>query len=237
MAFICGSPHSQEEDDYDVLWPYPTTSPRKPTRRGLVFGGIRRSKNPTNPYADRGLDKFEALLADLAHKRQEILTQKGSEDVSMVKFVYRSPDEVKPIVVKLGGKSKQDNTSSLESTPEREHQKVDASVKGHNDGNESEEGKIVKTLFGDPKKKIMFDPWLRKLGHGWKPSYYFPLFLILILVLLMFTGRSFAILCTSLGWYLVPIIIESLDKSKQRTKITKRQYIKKARRIDKQSTA
>ncbi|KAI3491349.1 hypothetical protein L1887_44274 [Cichorium endivia] len=195
MAFICGSLRNKEEDDYDVLWPYPSTSPRKPSRKGLIFGS-RRSKNTKNPYSDRGRDKFEALLADLDHKRQEILTQKGSEDVSMVKFVYRSPNEAQPIVVKLRDHRKHDNTSSMESSPKSEHQKDFAFVKEV--GDEFEEWKTVKSSIRESMKKIMFDEWRRKLREGWMPSYIFPLFVILILVLLMFSGRSFAILCTSL---------------------------------------
>ncbi|KAL4583374.1 hypothetical protein LXL04_007945 [Taraxacum kok-saghyz] len=229
MAFICGSVNSQEEDDYDVLWPYPSTSPRKPTRS-------RRTKNIINRYSDRGLDKFEALLADLDHRRQKIFTQKGSEDVSMVKFVYRSPDDVKPIVVKLRDHRKHQNTSSLQTTPELEHQKDVAFVEG-NDGDDFEKGKRLKPLMGESKKKFRFNQWRRKLGEDWKPSYYIPLFVMLVLVLLTFTGRCFAILCTSLGWYFVPIINDPLHNSKQWTTITKNEYIKKARPIDKQSRA
>lgn len=227
MAFICGSFHSQEKDDYDVLCPCDYASPRKPARKRNVFG--RSSKTATNPYSDRGLDKFEALLADLDHKRQKILTQKGSEDVSMVKFIYRTPDEVKPVIVKFQDRRKHVNMSSLESTPEREHKKdVDAFVKGNNGGNGTEEGKREKPFVFESKiNKIKFDQWRKKFEEWWKPSYYFPLFVILILVLLMFSGRSFAILCISIGWYFVPVINETLHNSRQSNKITKRRVLEK----------
>ncbi|KAI3491350.1 hypothetical protein L1887_44275 [Cichorium endivia] len=84
----------------------------------------------------------------------------------------------------------------MESSPKSEHQKDFAFVKEV--GDEFEEWKTVKSSIRESKKKIMFDEWRRKLREGWKPSYIFPVFVILILVLLMFSGRSFAILCTSL---------------------------------------
>ncbi|KAI3726611.1 hypothetical protein L1987_66409 [Smallanthus sonchifolius] len=216
FKFICGSFRTQEEDDYDVLWPFP--SPRKPTRsRRQIFGSRRKDKTATNPYSDRGIDKFEALLADLDKKRQKILTQKGAEDVSMVKFIYRGSNEAQPIVVKL---RKYDNISSL-STRESDHQ-TDVAF------NEPEEV-ITKPSVDEPDENIRFDQCKRKFAGWWKPSYYLPLFVMLILVLLMFSGRSFTILCTSVGWYLVPIINESLlHDSKQPKNITKKEYLKRS---------
>lgn len=226
MAFICGSFHSQEEDDYEVLWPFPSTSSKKPPKRRHIFIS-RRSKNATNPYADRGLDKFEALLADLDHKRQKILTQKGSEDVSMVKFVYRSPnEEVKPIVIKLRHQRKHDKTSLLQTPESEQHQKEEVALfPDKNGGNEIQEGKRAKPPSVDDEskmKKIKCDEWGRKVREWWKPSCYLPLFVMLILVLLMFSGRSFAILCISLGWYLVPIINETLHIQSSRRRRSRR---------------
>ncbi|KAI3785408.1 hypothetical protein L1987_44526 [Smallanthus sonchifolius] len=224
MSFICGSFRSPEEDDYDVLWPFPSTSPRKPTRRRQIFGS-RRDKNATNPYSDRGLDKFEALLADLDQKRQKILTQKGAEDVSMVKFIYRGSNEVQPIVVKLRDQRKHNNMSPL-STRESDHRKDVAF-------NEPKE-EITKPSVDEPAEKIRFDQCKRKFAGWWKPWYYLPLFVILILVFLMFSGRSFTILCTSICWYLVPIINESLHDSKQPKNITKKEYLKRSKLTHKQ---
>ncbi|KVI06708.1 hypothetical protein Ccrd_014937 [Cynara cardunculus var. scolymus] len=217
MAFICGSFHRQDQEDaYEVLWPFPSTSPK----RRHVFS-CRTSKNSTNPYADRGLDKFEALLSDLDHKRQKILTQKGSEDVSMVKFVYRSPhEEVTPIVIKLRHQRKHNKTSLSQTQEPKQHQKDVAFAPDKYGGNGIDEGKRGKPALVDGKskmiKKIKCDEWGRKVREWWKPSCYLALFVILILVLLMFLGRSFAILCTSLGWYLVPIINETLHVQSSR---------------------
>ncbi|PWA70456.1 hypothetical protein CTI12_AA288650 [Artemisia annua] len=214
MSFICGSFRSEgKEDDYDVLCPY--KSPRKSTRRVRVFGS-GRSKNTTNPYAGRGLDKFEALLADLDQQRQKILKETGSEDVSMVKFIYTSSNEVKPIVVKIRDQSKRDSTSSFESTPRKAHKEDVTFVESANKDSDCEEGKMIKPSVNESKNnKIVFYQWRRKLEEWWKPSYYFPLFVILILVLLIFFGRSFTILCISTGWYTVPIVNKRLFNSKQ----------------------
>ncbi|KAI3758765.1 hypothetical protein L6452_06337 [Arctium lappa] len=233
MAFICGSFHSQgEEDDYEVLWPFPSTSPKKTLKRRHIFGN-RSSKNATNPYADRGLDKFEALLADLDHKRQKILTQKGSEDVSMVKFVYRSPnEEVKPIIIKLRHQRKHHKTSLLQTPESEQHQKEEIALFPDKNGdNEIQEGKRAKPASVDnyesKMKKIKCDEWGRMVREWWKPSCYLPLFVMLILVLLMFSGRSFAILCISLGWYLVPIINETLHIQSSRRRRSRRKSTEK----------
>ncbi|KAM0032631.1 hypothetical protein Hdeb2414_s0016g00477141 [Helianthus debilis subsp. tardiflorus] len=214
MSFICGCFRSQqEEDDYDVLWP----SPKKPTRRRQIFGS-RRDKNTTNPYSDRGLDKFEALLADLDKKRQTILTQKGAEDVSMVKFIFSGTNEVQPIVVKFRDQRKHDDMS-LPSTKELDLPKNLAFIETKSGGNEAEQDNT----------KPSVDQCKRKFGEWWKPSYYLPLFVILILVFLMFFGRSFTILCTSIGWYLVPIFNAIIDNSKQPNIITKKEHLKRSR--------
>ncbi|KAI3761120.1 hypothetical protein L1987_51528 [Smallanthus sonchifolius] len=224
MAFICGSFRSQEEDNnYDVLWPFSSTSTRKSTRRRRIFGS-QSNKNATNPYADRGLDKFEALLADLDQKRHKILTEIGADqDVSMVKFIYKSSNEIEPIVIKLQDQTKHHNMSLLSSPEYLDHQKDVSFIKRiNNRGNEAEKVNMKQVVDDTTQKE-----W-------WKPRYYFVLFVILILVLLMFSGRSFAILCVSIGWYLVPIVNESLRDSKQSNNVTKKERLKKSRQNDKQ---
>nr|XP_043618549.1 uncharacterized protein LOC122590287 [Erigeron canadensis] len=226
MVFFCGSCRSQKEDDLDVLWPCPTTSPRKPTRKKCIFGSRRRqrsTKTTTNPYSNRGLDKFEALLAELDLKRQNIFIQKGSEDVSMVKFIYESKNEVKPIIVRLRDQRKHDYSSSTDSVTDFEYHKDVGFVK------EIEEALETKPSIDECIKKIRFDEWNRKIGEWWKPSYSLPLFVIIILVLLLFFGRSFAILCTSIGWYMVPIINKTQDNSKKPKRITKKEFLKKSK--------
>ncbi|XP_071712722.1 uncharacterized protein [Rutidosis leptorrhynchoides] len=219
MAFICGSLRNQVEDDLDFC-SLSAPSPTKTRQKRNIFH-IRGNKTTKNPYSDRGLDKFEALLEELDHKRQKIFTQKGAEDVSMVKFIYTSPDEVKPILVKFQDHRKHNNTSSIDHidhTSTIENQKDVSNANGDLIGANYE---LVDYI------KIKFDQCIRNIGEWWKPSYYVSLFVILILVLLMFSGRSFAILCVSIGWYFVPIIDEAMYNSKQPKKIVKKEYLKK----------
>ncbi|GMH03191.1 hypothetical protein Nepgr_005030 [Nepenthes gracilis] len=59
----------------------------------------RSNKHRKNPYADLGRDKFSALLAQVEKKKQEILSQVGSERVSLVHFVCSADNKLKPVVV------------------------------------------------------------------------------------------------------------------------------------------
>lgn len=188
--FYCGNFSNQEEEhDIDVLL-NPCTTPKK---------SRKASRDSKNPYADRGLDKFSALLAELEGKKQKIYTQKGSEDISFVRFVYSGSDDWKPIVVK-----KQENTSHVNNGKDKQQaaaqdkHTVETSTGGNGQPNSQEpKSKSIKWEGGFK--------FMKSLNH---PFYYLPLVMLLILLLLAVYGRSFAILCTSLGWYLVPVIKE-----------------------------
>ncbi|KAI3504867.1 hypothetical protein L1887_26623 [Cichorium endivia] len=223
MAFICGS-GGNREDDFEVLWPAPPTPQRKPTRRHSFCS--RSNKDSKNPYANRGLDKFEALLADLDGKRQKIYTQKGSQDISLVRFVYSNSNDVKPIVVKIKDQRKQDkdqhhkftgNVKTTESSPE--HPVAT--------GNGKPSGTTAAKPAVDLCKKNISVSLRKKVGELWRPWYSLSLFVILILVFLVFFGRSFAILCTSIGWYLVPIINATSENPKRPKKNMKKEYSRK----------
>ncbi|XP_076902910.1 uncharacterized protein LOC143557811 [Bidens hawaiensis] len=212
MSFICRS-GIQEDLSFDDLCILPTTPQRKITRRRHSFCS-RSNKDNTNPYSNRGLDKFEALLADLDGKRQKIYTQKGSEDISLVRFVYTNANDVKPIVVKIKDQRKQ----------EKDQKRTPVSTPEHPVGG----GDTVVQLAKPPvvrKNGVEFGQLRRKLGEWWRPWYCLPLFVILILVFLVFFGRSFAILCTSIGWYLVPMI--NRDTLKRVKKNMKKEYSRK----------
>ncbi|KAK1422193.1 hypothetical protein QVD17_25147 [Tagetes erecta] len=212
MAFICGYFRSQEEDTH------------KPTRPKHIFRS-RSHKNTTNPYANDGIEKFEALMADLDQKRHKILTEIGSEDVSIVKFIYKSPNKIKPIIIKLQDDQKRHNTSSFRSTPESGHLKDVSFIKTINNGGNEQ---VVDDHTKEMKSNYQCN---MKVGEWWKPCDYFSLFLILILVLLTFFGRSFAILCVSIGWYFVPIVNETLGDSKKSYNVAKKELVKSSRRL------
>ncbi|XP_076957785.1 uncharacterized protein LOC143633349 [Bidens hawaiensis] len=195
MSFMCGFSGNQGDDLEDLC--ILQAPDKKLTRKRHSFG---RSKNP---YSNRGLDKFEALLADLDGKRQMMYTKKGSEDISLVRFTYSKSNDVVPIVVKVKDPRKQD--------------------KDHNNKVEN----IKTPLLSSPKHPVMadalvqppakppvsgnksvgiFDHLRGKFGEWWRPGYSLPVFVVLIMVFLVFFGRSFEIFCTCVGWYMVPAV-------------------------------
>lgn len=52
--------------------------------------------------------------------------------------------------------------------------------------------------------------------HWRRPSYYMPAVLMVMLVLLVFFGRSVAIVCTSIVWYIVPALGTGLGEEDRR---------------------
>ncbi|XP_019174229.1 PREDICTED: uncharacterized protein LOC109169793 [Ipomoea nil] len=177
----------------DVL--SPCSTPRRSKKSG------RDSNNNKNPYANRGLDKFSALLADLEGKKQKIYTQVGAEDISIVRFVFpANSDDVKPIVVKFKGKKEsagRDENHAAKTGGSPEKVEVEKRVMQSSSNDQKEEKKLSKSVS-----------W--KVDMKWedlkKPRFYMPLTIVLILVFLAIYGRTFAILCTSIGWYVIPTI-------------------------------
>ncbi|XP_009611959.1 uncharacterized protein LOC107789332 [Nicotiana tabacum] len=167
---ICGNFHhhlkDNDIDETNLLSPSSTT---KNTKRKF----LSRTRKKRNPYANRGLDKFSALLADLEEKKQKIYTQMGldSDDISLVRFVFSNSNECKTIVIVKKRQTTNDTQKTLNNSKEI--------------ANEDQEPKA------ESKRTL--------------PQYnYLLMTMILILILLAIYGRSFAILCTSIGWYLVP---------------------------------
>ncbi|KAA8537855.1 hypothetical protein F0562_027565 [Nyssa sinensis] len=207
--FVCGSFHHQEEED-DEPW-----SPRSPPRKSRKSSMCRssRDRDSKNPYAKRGLDKFSALLADLEDQRQKIYTEMGTEDISFVRFAYSNSNDLRPIVVKVRDrKNKKTVVDNLKNNPE-------PSDKHPLKPSEIQEASMV----SDQKTKKTSCRWEMKFDNLGRPSVYLPAIIILILLLLAIFGRSFAILCTSIGWYLVPTIKAGRSNLKRPRKIKKDQ--------------
>ncbi|OIT38729.1 hypothetical protein A4A49_38422 [Nicotiana attenuata] len=211
---ICGNFHHKEEDD-DMETLSPCSTPKRSKRTSLS----RTKDSKYNPYADRGLDKFSALLANLEDKKQKIYTQMGSDDISFVRFVFSNSDSVKPIVVKLKDKNQtsSDDTDDDKQMIKKKSEFVDKQTT-HEASSEIQERKV------ESKRRILKKKFFRnlKLANFKKPAYYLPLAIILILVFLAIYGRSFAILCTSIGWYLIPMIRSSTRRPKR-----KKEYVRK----------
>lgn len=227
---ICGSFQDEQDEDLELLRSCTSPKSRKPTK-WHSFGG-KSSKGNKNPYADRGLDKFSALLAELDSKRQKIYTQKGSEDISLLGFVYSNSDDYKPIVVRLKNK-KQPLISSEKEKPKTKDiitspPATSSEIEPANANQVKAISRIVSNIKTSPRK-VTFD--LLKnivLENSREPAYYVPLITILILLFLIVFGRSFAILCTTFCWYFVPMIqnFEYKKTKTTKTKTSKKDYAK-----------
>ncbi|KAK1292944.1 hypothetical protein QJS10_CPB17g02238 [Acorus calamus] len=85
---FCGSASLTHIVD-DDLW-----EPSTPTC------GLRRKVNK-NPYSDRGLDKFEKVLAELEARKEKIVSETGSEGpIPVIRFFYSNSQEWVPIIVR-----------------------------------------------------------------------------------------------------------------------------------------
>ncbi|KAK4374356.1 hypothetical protein RND71_005033 [Anisodus tanguticus] len=208
--FICGNLHHQEDQDYDMETLSPCSTPKRSSKKT----SLSRTKNSRhNPYADRGLDKFSALLANLEDKKQKIYTQMGSDDISFVRFVFSNSDSIKPIVVKLKDKNQ---TWSSDTDYDKQIIKNSEFVDKRtiHEVSNIPASEINRERKVEPKRRIFFRNL--KLVNLKKPTYYMPLAIILILVFLAVYGKCFAILCTSIGWYTIPTIKASSRRTKRK---------------------
>ncbi|XP_038899146.1 uncharacterized protein LOC120086521 [Benincasa hispida] len=170
----------------------PNSTPKKSRN-----GHKTHNKDKKNPYSDRGLDKFSALLTDLDEKRKKIYSQTDPEDIVMVRFAYKNSDECVPVVVKQKDKKEDKNSNDSDAM----------AIK-------SQQNKQLTTHKN--KNNLVRARNLRRLS---KPSYYIAAIVILILFLLSVFGRSVTILCTCIAWYLVPVLKQSSSKSRRKEKV------------------
>ncbi|XP_010544005.1 PREDICTED: uncharacterized protein LOC104816757 [Tarenaya hassleriana] len=189
---------------------------------GSPCSSPRKSRKDKNPYSSRGLDKFSALLSDLEEKRQKIYAKLGSEEAPLVRFVFKSSGECVPLIIK---------SSNLEKTPGKtvRDAKIKASVqesKPESESKGSSDGE-AKHTEADPDKKTEQKPCVLNvnLQRMKRPSHYLPVTVILVLVFLAFFGRSVAIMCTCIAWYLVPTIRDRSGNKK--TAMKKKSFARK----------
>ncbi|EXB55840.1 hypothetical protein L484_001040 [Morus notabilis] len=243
---ICGVSNFQLEDLEDELpksasaGSSPCSTPRRSRKSGFCKSHNNKDKNP---YANRGLDKFSALLADLEEKRQKIYAETGSQDTSLVGFVYKNSNDLVPIVVKLKDNN---NTNKDNKKKERKPKRSCSTIKNEDvkeikqatSDSESQDKFPIETSIAVTEVKKESKPksnnkkmlkwsssWNMKLDMWKRPSFYLPVVVILILLVLTVFGRSVAILCTSISWYLVPTLQESSGRTRLLTK--KKDYVKK----------
>ncbi|KAF8410234.1 hypothetical protein HHK36_002757 [Tetracentron sinense] len=198
---ICVRRSFHQEEEEDGPWNLSST-PRRSRRSSTCRSSNRDSKNP---YSNRGLDKFSTVLADLEERRQQIYAQRGSQDISFVRFVHSNSDDWVPIVVKLRDQ-KQGRTQFVGSKDKPVTHNSEALDKSpmiiESSAGQKEVQQPGSVSDGRTKKKSF--SWSKNLDQWRRPSYYLPIIIVLILLCLVMFGRSVAILCTSLGWYLVP---------------------------------
>ncbi|KAM5565875.1 hypothetical protein ABKV19_019739 [Rosa sericea] len=226
--FSCGFFHPETSDEFDepIITNSPCSTPRRSSGRrsgGLIHRIHNHNKDSKNPYSTRGLDKFSALMADLEEKRQQIYAQTGSQDDTFVRFVFKDSNDSSPvpIVLKLKDKKQQEQKTKPHHHHEEKHAEaldkltVKPSVAPAKEEVLPEQQPKTNTI-----KNNVFD-FLRNIDFR-RPSFYLPVVVVLILVLLAVFGRSVAILCTSIGWYAIPTLKEqSLNTTRRSRKASK----------------
>ncbi|KAK8651046.1 hypothetical protein V6N13_140663 [Hibiscus sabdariffa] len=161
---------------------------------------------------------FSALLAELEEKRQKIYSQTGSQ--SLVRFVYKNSNDFVPVVINL--KDKKEEKTKPGNTKDRyvpetiSNQLQTPPESGKNAGTKEKKKK---------KKKKRFSWETMEFQNLRKRSYYIPAIIVLILLFLFLFGRSVAILCTCVGWYMVPTI--NGEGSNLRTSMKKKDYARR----------
>uniref|UniRef100_A0A1J3I180 ZCF37 n=1 Tax=Noccaea caerulescens TaxID=107243 RepID=A0A1J3I180_NOCCA len=152
-------------------------------------------KESKNPYSNRGLDKFSELLSELDEKRQSIYSKKlDSGGPPLVRFVFTSSGECIPVVIKSSYLHKKKKTKDVAA----------AEVKKVVKESKTEETKKTEPET-EQKQSCVLNENLKKIT---RPNHFLPVTVILVLVFLAFFGRSVAIMCTCIAWYLVPTVKE-----------------------------
>lgn len=181
--FCCSG--SQKSDD----------DPRSPRSQG---GSKRKEKNP---YSNQGREKFAKVLADLEARKEKIMAQIGEQDISIIRFVYSSSHGWVPIVAKIKNQKEVKIDSTGPTSLPIQQNSVEEIVPPS--GSMAAVKDVAKL---DKKMKKSFSWSLNKNETAlWRPCYW-PVVVIMILLCLVVFGRSFAIICTAIWWYLMPIL-------------------------------
>ncbi|CAH8355281.1 unnamed protein product [Eruca vesicaria subsp. sativa] len=189
------------------------------------FSSPKRSKKESkNPYSNRGLDKFSALLSDLEEKRQSIYaTRRDSDGPPLVRFVFKSSGECVPVMIK---------TKKITNKKKVDGQEDDLKIKTESKTKEEEERKETESETKEEKHRCVLNKNLKKIS---RPKRFLPVTVILVLIFLAFFGRTVSIMCTCIVWYLVPMIKEH-SRKKGSTYKTKRKKKKMNERMARDET-
>jgi hypothetical protein len=204
----------------------PASTPRKLKKKNTF---CKKNKNgEKNPYATLGLDKFSALLAEIEEKKQKIYSQKNSQDISFIRFMFSDSDDCVPIVVKAKKENDQQQVKTKQEDKQTSEEKQEV----------KQEKAVMESEIITKKNRFSIDLMVYKLR---RPSYYLPVVIVFILVLLALSGRSFAILCTCIGWYIIPTLQHKTSQSqlhnnndnKNPTTKIKKDYVRRVSEINK----
>ncbi|KAJ4866619.1 ZCF37 [Raphanus sativus] len=165
------------------------------------FSSPKRSKKESrNPYSSRGLEKFSALLSELDEKRQSIYANRLDPDgPPLVRFVFKSSGECVPVMIKTNKVAKK----------KVDGQEDDLKNKTESKTKEAKEIKETESETTEQKRRCVLKENLKKIS---RPNRFLPVTTILVLVFLVFFGRTVSIMCTCIVWYLVPMIKEHSRK-------------------------
>lgn len=217
-TMFCGAGNFKDVDKEEVAGTAGKPTAAAAMAKAKKAGGGGKTKGKDNPYASRGLDKFSTVLSELETRRERILRRVGPDvDAGhlMVRFVQSEAKGWVPIVVKLPSeeeeqaadskkrqsKQPKSTSTSKSSTPtEPRSPKEDAANK--------HVASAVKAAAvpTTTKKAGSGGRWSWSWGRMMRPCQYWPLALVLLLLSLVVFGRVFAICCTSIWWYLLPIL-------------------------------
>ncbi|XP_009351130.2 uncharacterized protein LOC103942664 [Pyrus x bretschneideri] len=231
--FNCATFNHQEEDDDEPMISTSPPTPRKSSRSksaGLIYR--RHNKDSKNPYSDSGLDKFSALVADLEEKRKKIYAQMDPKDISFVRFVFKDEtDTSAPVPIVIKKKHKKVGKTKTTGNPEENRSNANSVASENIDQSHIDKKDVKQKQPGSKSdqesKKGSFSSSNMK-SDGWRrPSYYLPVVVIFILVLLTLSGRPFAILCTSIFWYAIPTLKQSSSSTRRPAASKKKDYIRR----------
>jgi len=197
----------------------PFSSPRR-SRRG--------NKESKNPYSNQGLDKFSALLSELDEKRQSIYAKRLDPDgPPLVRFVFTSSGECVPVMIKPKRASQKKDVQD-DFKVKKKDVLDDFKVKNKDvlddfnvktESQTEQEKEIKQTdLETEQKQSCVLNENLKKIS---RPNHLLPVTVVLVLILLVFFGRTVSIMCTCIVWYLVPMIKEQ-SRNRGSTYETKR---------------
>ncbi|WOL11642.1 hypothetical protein Cni_G20406 [Canna indica] len=177
-------------------WSTPPSSP-KPTKK--------KAAATKNPYSARGRDKFSALLSELEARRAKIIaTAGGSQGVAMVRFTCSSSDDWIPIVIKIRDEDKpRDRARSPPPAAAKLPSSEEIAEKPRTPP-EVEEMAPATVLARKRKERFCWTSAWKSVRLNclcWPP-----LVVLLMLLCLVVFGRVFAICCTTVWWYLLPLM-------------------------------